>query len=489
VTHPWRPIALLAVIAVGIAAVAVGGGELRDVDVFWHTRVGNELLAGINIYEIGRDWTYAPVPGGWVSTQWIVEILFSLLHRAFDWTGLIGFRIVTTAAALTTVGIAVFNKSRSWAAVLAFLPSAFTLIIFAQERPQQISFVLLPLVGLWWVRVQRDANPGPHPLIILAICAVWANCHGAWIMVPVVIALAWLGLKLDRSSDTVLSRRLVWSFLAALIGGSITPIGPLNLLVPIKFSASTSAILEWEPTSFYSFSTAGLTLTLGLIVVAWATRRAAISRSERFYVLALGFFGAMAGRNVTPAVLLLAAVLAWRLSETWQPSTTEPPDLNLTKALQPVTAIVVVAGIIFGGVTVARSVPIPPDSRPIGLVALIAEQSGPQRVLNSYNVSGLILWYGRDEPMQVGIDGRADRYGGPYIDQYLDMQKGRVGWNSTVEELQPTIGLIADKDPLVPLLTLSGWTVIAREAEHVLLLPPTPPQPLTRLEPAATSSE
>lgn len=73
--------------------------------------------------------------------------------------------------------------------------------------------------------------------------------------------------------------------------------------------------------------------------------------------------------------------------------------------------------------------------------------------------------------VQVGIDGRADRYGAAYIDEYLAMQRGKPGWEATVARLNPNVALLADEDALVPLLQSQGWQVIGREAEYVLLTP------------------
>ena len=475
----WRPAAILAIIAVAILVVATTAGSLRDLDVFWHIRLGDELLSGVSIYDAGSTWTYAPVQDNWVSTQWIVEIIFALLNGVAGFNGLVGFRVVTTALALASVAVVLLRDpaNRMWAVLTTYLAAAFTLFIFAQDRPQQVSFILLPIVGWWWLRYLRD-GVAPRWWVVAALCAVWANAHGLWIMVPAVLGLAIIGRLIDRESPRTLSalRPGLWALAAALVGGSLTPVGPLNLLAPIRFAGTTSHIVEWDPTDFLSLVSLGLGLTLALFGLAWARGRTRPARSEVLFVLALAAFGASAARNVAPAVLLLAPLLAWRLSIAFNGPRPLTPSTAITQLARPLSAFLMVFGVLIGTVAIATSDPLPPDSRPLGLVARVADSPEPSRVLNGYNVSGLVLWFARpavsDSEVQVGIDGRADRYGAAYIDEYLTMERAEPGWNETLEELNPTVALLPQDAALVPLLLANGWVEDGKEAGYVLLQPP-----------------
>ena len=113
--------------------MATTAGPLRDLDVFWHVRLGGELLDGVSIYDAGRDWSFAPVEYNWVSTQWIVEIIFSWLNSAAGFSGLVGFRVATTALALASVFLVLLHdrENWTWATLTAYLASAFTLFVFA----------------------------------------------------------------------------------------------------------------------------------------------------------------------------------------------------------------------------------------------------------------------------------------------------------------------------------------------------------------------
>lgn len=476
----WLWPGLLIAAAVAAGALATSAGPLRDVDVFWHVRAGSELLGGVSIYDVGRAWSYAPVHCDWVSTQWIVEIAFSWLNTLWGWNGLIAFRALTTAIALGSLVWVCFPRgqvvrNRVWAALIVFLLATYTLLIFAQERPQQISFLLLPLVGFWWLRAVRD-GVAPRWWAMMILAAIWANCHGLWVMLPAALFLAILGQLLDTGKSDATLRPLIYAFLAAVVGGCLTPIGPLNLLVPIRFASTTSQITEWEPTAMITGYSLGLTLSGILLFVAWARGKSRPPRAEVLYAILVFLFGASAQRNITPAVLMLAPLLARRLSVAFAGPKSRTAPAGLQAASKPAAIAVALVGLLLTGILVASSVGVTNDSKPISLVERIAAAPTPQRVLNGYDISGLVLFYARPQVsrslVQVGIDGRADRYGPAYIEKYVDMERGRPGWDATVDELAPTVALLPDRDALIPLLMARGWQVNGTQAKYVLLTPP-----------------
>jgi hypothetical protein len=77
----------------------------------------------------------------------------------------------------------------------------------------------------------------------------------------------------------------------------------------------------------------------------------------------------------------------------------------------------------------------------------------------------------------VGIDGRADRYGGEYIEKYeIDLMDARPGWEDLVEELRPTSALLRKDSPLAGVLVAQkDWVVVESEGRWILLHPPGSP--------------
>lgn len=471
----WRWVGYLCASLIGAFVVSTTGGALRDFDVYWHIRLGNELLNGVSIYDAGSNWSYAPDQLPWVSTQWIVEILFAFLNNVAGFDGLIAFRTVTTAAALITIGWTCLRTNRVWAGLVAFIPAAFTMFVFAQERPQQISFILLPFAGWWWLQATRSGRL-PRWWTILVLSALWANCHGLWILLPTALALAAIGRWLDHGWSDLVARQLWLLVIISAIGGSLTPLGPANLLVPLRFASAARSIVEWAPTSFVSVVSLGISAIVVLFAITWVLGRRRAPKSELLLVIVLALFAASAARNIAPAVLILAPVLAVRLSIGFRgPAPLEVPG-SLQRLGRPLTVLMLTFGLISGVFTVLGSTAIDPATKPVALISKIARLTTPSQVLNGYNASGLVLWFARPQVsasfVQVGIDGRTDRYGSAYIDRYLSMERGQPGWDTMVEQLAPTVALLPDTDALVPLLVSRGWTETGREAGYVLLLPP-----------------
>jgi hypothetical protein len=77
----------------------------------------------------------------------------------------------------------------------------------------------------------------------------------------------------------------------------------------------------------------------------------------------------------------------------------------------------------------------------------------------------------------VGIDGRADRYGGDYVRRYQGgLINARPGWQSLYDELRPTAALLLAEEPLTGVLVAEkGWVEVAREGAYVLLRAPDAP--------------
>ena len=141
-----------------------------------------------------------------------------------------------------------------------------------------------------------------------------------------------------------------------------------------------------------------------------------------------------------------------------------PVPAGLATIAKPAALVVAAAGVALAGMAVALSVPIPVGSQPVGLVKQIAANPTFNRVLNNYNISGLVLWFARPD-----VSKSLCRWGLMVVrigmalltlTNTLSMQRGKTGWDATVTRLNPNVALLADEDALVPLLQSRGWQVI-----------------------------
>jgi hypothetical protein len=475
--RPERPVPWLALAAVAGLLIPLRGaiGPIRDIDVYWHLLVGQEILAGTPVTEAGQGWSFAPVADTWVSAQWLSELGFASLEKAGGLQALLVFRVVSLVAALVVLALVTLVRRPVRPGVLAFTLGALMLSITVQERSQQVTFVLAPLVGWWAERLWRDGRL-PRWWVVLPLVAVWSNVHGGWVILPMALVLASLARVLDRGWR---DRAAWWAVALAagcFVAACVSPSGVANAVAVLRFSSSTALILEWQPVTFWDWSAIALVPMVVVVVLAWARGRVRPSWGEILIVVVLVAFATMAWRNLAPATLMLAPFVVGILARAFGEA-----DPVLDGARPPLVRTAWAAGAV--GLVVAlvlawTQTPVVDPDLPGSLLARLKATTAPQRVLDTYNVSGPLLWLAGPPPhVVVGIDGRADRYGGDYLRRYQNvLLAARPGWQDLVDELRPTSALLLiDQGLSSALVAQRGWVEVAREGDYVLLRAPGAP--------------
>ena len=467
---PGRGLPLTAVLGVliGILVIAATRVTLRDVDLYWHILAGEELASGASPGALGSDWLDAPNPLPWTSTQWLGEWALHLIHELGGWAAIAAFRVLSMALTVAALALTTF-KGRSVPAAVGPVPHrGLRDWLHPEERPQQVTFLGAALLGAVLVRGLRNGTV-PRWWIVLPLTALWANIHGGWILVPVVLGLISLGRFLDQGIRDASARALALLGLASLATGALSPAGTGNVTVLLRVSsAARGVIAEWGPTVPASMVGSLTVMMLALAILGWTRPGQEVPRSEIVIVLVLVAFAWAAWRNVTPALALLAPVVADRLDRAYS----DEPRRREPRWSAPVgIGIAVVCTVVAVSLLPGRD-HLPTDRYPVGLAGAISGLPGPQRVLNDYKVAGLVLYFG-GESTRVGIDGRTDRYGQEYLTKYLDTLKMAGPWRSTIDDLAPTSALLEADSPVAQYLVLKGWHTAGQEAGYVLLTEPS----------------
>ncbi len=461
---------MLAAVAASVVLLAAASGPIRDVDYYWHLLVGRDILAGIPPAEAGRGWSFAPAPDTWVSTQWLAEVLLAWLEERSGTSSALLYRVATTAIALVSLALVTIPKRPVRPAVVVFTLTALELAVFVQERSQQLTYILAPVVGWWAHRAWRDGRV-PRWWLLLPTVWVWAQFHGGWILAPALLLLAGLARVLDRRSWDRTVSVLVGQSLASLIVAVIAPAGIGNVTAVLRFSAAAETIKEWQRVEIWHPASIPFVVLLLVLTVSWARGRVRPSVGELVYVGALVAFALSAYRNLPTALLALAPAAVPMLARAWgdEPAAS-PPASRGPERLG--SALLVGAALVLALVSAgARATPLDPSRVPLALLDRI--ESGA-RVLPTYGVSGAVLWRAGPPPaVQVAIDGRTDRYGSDYLRDYAELESGAPGWETLLDELAPTEALLRTDRALAELLVARrGWTEVARTADHVLLRAP-----------------
>ena len=432
---PW---ALLAAITTAAVTIAAAFGPIRDIDLFWHLLAGDAIRTGTPIREAGRGWSFAStVPDTWVSSQWLAELLLSWIHDLGGFPALVAYRVVTTALALLVLTLVCLRRRPAVAGAIPFTIAALALAGTTQERSQQLTFILAPLVGWWAERLWREGRL-PRWYVVLPLTIGWANFHGGWVILPLALGLAAVARWVDNGWRDRVAPKAVALAIGCFLASMISPLGPANSIAAFTFSKATAQIAEWKQVEFWNPQALSLIGLLLITVVAWALGRTRPRIGELILTFGLVGFGFLAYRDITPAVLMLAPVVTGVITRAlpdcrasfgsdhvpaprrrWARQGTR---LGRTSLAIGAAAMIVGLAFAFGSSSIA------PADAPMKLYQRVAEHPGPVKVLNTYNLAGPLLFYGGRPPhVQVGIDGRTEHYGADYIQQYNDVLFGDAG--------------------------------------------------------------
>jgi hypothetical protein len=409
------------------------------------------------------------VPDTWVSTQWLAEVALARLDELGGISTALVYRVVTTAAILLALAVVTLRRRPLRPGAVVFALAALTLGIFAQERSQQLTYLLAPLVGLWAERAWREGRP-PRWWVLLPVVWIWAQFHGGWVLAPALLLLAALARVVDRRGWDRTVGVLAAQALAAVAVAALAPAGVANITAVLRFSAAAETIREWQRVELWNPAALPLVVLLAVLVVSWARGRTRPTVGELLYVGVLVAFALSAYRNLPTAALALAPAVATSLARSWGDDLLDedPPGRPILIG----SALLVAAVLVLSVGTAASTTPAyDPAKVP---VALLDRISAGDRVLPTYNVSGAVLWRAGPPPaVLVAIDGRADRYGADYLERYAALEAGEPGWETLLDELDPTVALLRTDRALAELLvTRRGWTEIDRTEDHVLLRAP-----------------
>jgi hypothetical protein len=447
------------------AALVLSSGPVRDPDVYWHVRLGGELLRTHSIHAAGSNWSLTAAHGTWTSSEWLAEVALHGFVSAFGWQGMLIFQGVVAALLLAAVAAAVRPGRDPRARAVVFAIMVISLAPFFQARPQSISLVLLAWLGILCRNVLLERR-APNVPLFLCVVLVWAQLHGLWILAPLFIAGAAVLRLLDSrcADDLRFTGRAIGIAVLGLAAGCINPLGLRSLTLPFTLHGATSTISEWQPTTLMPYFTWGFFVLVAVQVSRWRHDGRNVPRAELAWTGLLVVFAFMAFRNVPTAILLLGPVVAVRVSH---PRPTPPTSRREQRALTAALAVLTLVVLGLDGVASTLGTAIPHNA-PTRLAASL-DDGTPHRVLDAYNTGGVVLAFGGPE-VRVGIDGRADYYGGDYIQRYSDMIAMRGGWQRLFNKLNPDAAIIETKAPLSEWLRQHGWDRTATQGTYSLFL-------------------
>ena len=328
--HRWRLAVLGALLAL---AFLLGCFPMGDFDVWWHLRTGQLILER---GEVPRtDWfTYTNADRPWIDVYWLFQVGIALLFRVGGASALVLLKAVCGTAIVALSLVARRKNDKTWPIVVAWLPAVVMFTGRLCERPELFS--LLFLAG--FLTVLGRAGGRPRLLWLLpAIQVLWVNCHGFFVLGPMVLAAYVAELLVDRHWPPAVNvarppiKQVLLASAATLAACLLNPYGIKAVTLPLEqFQklGSTGIYRQniGELKTIGDFvAIAGINnpyllayfavLGLGIVSFVLQRRRARLSIFRLLIFTAAAYLGWQATRNSALFALVAAFVIAWNLDE------------------------------------------------------------------------------------------------------------------------------------------------------------------------------
>jgi hypothetical protein len=458
-------------LGVALPVVAALAADLPTVDLAYHLRAGESILA-TGVIPTVDTYTFTAAGERWLDQNWGAQVVLAVVFRVAGWTGLAILRAVLVGLAFGFVLAACrrLGAAERTAALLtlgAFVVSSFTLAL----RPQLFGIAIFAAILL--LSTYRRDRPRLMWLAVPLIL-VWANMHGSFVLGIGLLGLVWIGDVADRVPGR--TRHLVLGVAAAsAVAATVNPLGFELWRYAVGIATSptiTNRITEWQPPELRSGEGA-LFYGSALVVAGVLARRSRPTPWPALLMLAVFFLiGVLAVRGLAwwP---LVAAVTAAGLGEPLAARAPRPEPVLFRRVNTAIAVVLVLVGI--GLLPVWR----PLDRglgapaavvgiAPPGITAELRKLAGPSDRLFAPQPWG--SWFEYAIPATpVFVDSRIELFKPDVWDEYDAVVGGIEGWRAILERHGVTMIVAVDGIGRLPLATRlraeGGWNEVYKDED------------------------
>jgi len=451
--------------------------RVTDSDFWWQLRTGQWIIEQGRIpHQDSYSYTAAGQP--WIAHSWLADVGMYLLYHYAGPFSLHPLRALLHTASFALLFILVWQRWPRLGPAMGLLLVAFVASArFWLTRPNSLSLAFcIAYLYLWHLYKYRGRDRlWLLPLLML----LWANLHSGFIYGIFLLGALFLGEVLAGRfwpDQFPLGRkrwlRLGLFFLLCILAVPVNPYGFRLLLYPFSYylgsiTLHTHFVGEWLSPDFHGPADLLFALLLLLLLAGMAWRRSGMVPAE---ALAVGLFTLLSLRSVRVegvAIPLLAYAVAGVFGQEALPrvgvgrqGAWPRPQKAIMWAWRAGTLVVLLLLLAAVGWEFAtwgrRGGFVGEDGYPQQAVTALAAMPPSERMFNSYNWGGYIIWRLPDHP--VFIDGRADLYGDPLFGEYLKVWKLDPSWGEVLRRWQVQVVICERPSALATLLAESpSW--------------------------------
>ncbi len=318
---------LPAVLLVLIMAGLLAWHSLTDLDIWFHLRAGNDLLAGGGFPRV-NTYSFTNTQYPWLNHEWLFQILTVwtapaeplVADNAAGWNGL---RLVLIMALTSILALGDGNLKRLRSnlipvgVALTSLTVAVGLLLIWPRfnlRPELLSYCFLVLLIRWTEEHYRRPMPATiwrdgSLWRLFGLVLIWAQCHGFAALGPVVLFLQVATRPFDQQHGQTATRANTWTapalwtpVLLGILALVLTPNLWRGLLFPLRALSQLSS------------DTADLSQTVSELVPLLETANSLSLTLWTFKISVVWgvIFSILGWRQISPLrqVLFIATILA-----------------------------------------------------------------------------------------------------------------------------------------------------------------------------------
>jgi hypothetical protein len=441
---------------------------LQDPGIFWHLRLGRDLLATGTLPRADA-LTVAGAGRPWIDPYWAWDAGLAAVVDGLGWPVAAALVAVALAALYADVARTLLREGAAPPVALGVAMVALGLAApHLHARPHVATMVLAWAVLRLLRAHHRDG--GRAVWVVPGLVAVWANLHGGFLAGPILVACALAGERLSRPGDPRRAR----TFAAVLVLSLVAPMaGPYGTAVYghahaiVRGARVTDLIDEWQPVAFGAPRAFLMEATVLALVALPVLGRGRPSRFDLVPALAWLHL-ALGGQRHAPLFGLavapvLAALIEGMRAEVATATAPVPAPRSPLPALLGAAVLVLAAGGYLRG---------DPDPArwPLAGLAAVDRLDPAVPLFHELEWGGLIACeaLGGRRPF---LDDRFELHGRDRILGYMDAQAGGPGWDVLQARERFGAAWLRPGRPLARRLAAEpGWRVAYRDRRCVLLV-------------------
>jgi len=461
---------------------------LADADSGWHIRTGEEILKTHSVPQ--KDlFSFSKPAADWYAWEWLTDVLWAKLHSAFGLRGICWF-----AGILIATFVALLLRFSLWMGASLFISLATVLVasgaasVHFLARPHAFTLALLPL-SVWLLESDRR-RPSNRVYWLIPLVAIWANLHGGFPAVLLVLGAAAAGAAIEvliGAQGAEWKRAIRYSVLtiAAALASFVNPYGfrlHQHMIEYLRSDWIRNVVEEFHSPNFRTENMLQfeILLFIGLLVAASLIQRKRIT--EALWILGFGHMALASVRHVTIFAAVVAPYLAVELTRWWRANFESASKKSIAGIWNQINADLTPSFLrstvwLPAILTVVLFLPAklvhwpsdyPKEMFPVELIHKRQQLLAQSRLLTTDQWADYLIYL--NYPVQRDfVDGRSDFFGPEIGNQYLQMLQGQHQWKTLLAK-HGFDHVLAPLDwPLSSLLkTDADWKVLDDTGKAIL---------------------